>query len=390
MNRATLLPGEPPVRVGALFALSGAAASYGISGQRGVQLAAEELNAAGGILGRRVEVLVEDERTPEEAVATVRRLVSQERVDFLLGIDSSAVAEAVVPILPELQRVLMVTHAATVRIIEDLFNPYVFRCSLAGHQNARAGALVTPVYYRRWATIGPDYSFGHLSWKYFSQYLRALRTDVELAPRGFFHPPGAEDLRPWIREALCAVPDAIWVSSWGRDLVRLVRQAKELKAFDRCAFFMELGGALEVLEELGDEMPTGLWVGTRYWFLWSNLDANRRFVEAYFQRYGHYPSYNAQNAYTGLRLLALAAERAGTLDAEALIQALEGLRWEAPMGSIYLRPEDHQGLANAIWGQTRASSEYPFHILDPMWVFEGSRITPPPAVKGQGAAAGGL
>ncbi len=384
MTTQTQSPGAPPVRVGALFALSGAASSYGISAQKGAELAKEEINAAGGILGRRVELIIEDERSPQEAVTTVRRLVAEEKVDFLLGIDSSAVAEAIVPILPEVQRVLMVTHAATVRIIGDLFNPYVFRCSLAGHQNARAGALVAPIYYRRWATIGPDYSFGHLSWQYFSQYLRAVRTDADVVPRGCFHPPGAKDLRPWIREAIRAVPDAVWISSWGGDLVRLIRQAKKLKLFDQCAVFMELGGALEVLEALGDEMPTGVWVGTRYWFLWSDNEPNRRFVKAFHQRYGHYPSYNAQNAYVGMRLLALAAERAGTLDTKAIIGALEGIRWEAPMGSLYLRPEDHQGIANAVWGQTRPSSDYPFHILDPMWVFEGARITPPPETQKRG------
>lgn len=381
--RAVLtLAGAPvkPLRVGALYSLSGAAAAYGESARLGLELAVAEINKEGGILGRPVEIALENEGTPAEAVETIHRLVHERQVDLLIGIDSSAVAEAVVPYLPELKRILMVTHAASPDITGKLLNPYVFRCSIATHQNARAGArLVAPLRYRRWTTLGPDYSFGHTSWAYFSRYLQELKPDAEIMPEAFFHPFGGDDFTPWIRQALAAKPEAIWVSSWGGDLVNLVRQGRRLGLFDQCLVYMELGGALEVLEALGDEMPTGLWVGTRYWFRWSDAPAvNQHFVEAFHQQYGRYPSYNAQNAYTGMHLLAQGVSRAGSLEAEAVIAALEGLRWTAPMGTVYLRPEDHQGVASAVWGETRASSIYPFRVLDTVWPFKGEEITPPP------------
>lgn len=368
-----------PIRVGALYALSGAGAAYGQSARRGLEMAVAEINGAGGILGRPVEIHLEDEGTPRRAVGTVRRLVRENQVDLLIGLDSSAVAEAVVPILPGLQRILMVTHAASPRVTGELFNPYVFRCSIAVHQNARAGALrVAPLRHTRWTALGPDYSFGYFSWAYFSRYLQELKSGVEIMRDVFFHPPGGEDLTPWIRGAMRSGPEAIWVSSWGGDLVTLICQGQELGLFDRYPVYMGLGAAMEVLETLGETMPEGLWVGTRYWFRWSDTPANQRFVDAYHQRYGSYPSYNAQNAYTGMHLLAQGVNQAGTLEPEAVIQSLEGITWEAPMGQVRLRPEDHQGVANAVWGETRASPDYPFRILDPVWIFEGEEITPPP------------
>ena len=372
---------DRPIRVGALYALSGAAAAYGASARRGLELAAEEINAAGGLLGQPVELLIEDEKSPEHAVETVRRLVREAGVRLLIGIDSSAVAEAVVPLLPELGCILMVTHAASPRITGELFNPYVFRCSINVAQNARAGALlVAPLPYVAWTTLGPDYSFGYFSWAYFSRFLRELKPEVELLPEGIFHPPGAEDLTPWIRRAMRSGAEALWISSWGGDLVRLIQQGKAMGLFARCKVFMELGAALEVLEALGDGMPEGLWVGTRYWFRWPETPENRRFVAAYFQRYGCYPSYNAQNAYLGLRLLAAAIRRAGTLEPEALIPYLEGIGYEAPMAVSYTHLRAHEMVADVVWGETKAHPNYPFRILDPIWTFRGEAITPPPEV----------
>lgn len=376
---AVTTTGQEAVRVGALYALSGAGAAYGQSAQQGLELAAAEINQAGGILGRPIEIHLKDEGSPERAIGVVRRLVRDNQVDLLIGLDSSAVGEAIAPLMPELKRVLMITHAASPRITGELFNRYVFRCSIAAHQNARAGArLVTPLRHRRWTTLGPNYAFGYFSWAYFSRYLRELKPEAEIMRELFFHPPSVADLTPWIQRAMRAGPEAIWVSSWGSDLVNLIRQGQDLGLFERYPIYMELGAALEVLEALGEAMPEGLWVGTRYWFRWSDAPANRNFVDAFYQRYRRYPSYNAQNAYTGLHLLARGVNQAGSLEPDAIIQSLEGMEWEAPMGQVYLRREDHQGVANAVWGETQASPDYPFHILDPVWTFEGAEITPPP------------
>ena len=185
-------------------------------------------------------------------------------------------------------------------------------------------------------------------WAYFSRFLRELKPEAELLSAGIFHPPRAEDLTLWIRQAMRSGAEAPWISSWGGDIVRLIRQGQVPGLFRRCAASMERRAALEVLETLGEEMPERLWAGTRYWFRWLETPAHQRFMGSYLQRYGRYPSYGPQNAYLCLRLLAGMIWRAGTLEPEVFIPCLEGIRYEAPMGRIALRGEDHQGVADAV------------------------------------------
>jgi branched-chain amino acid transport system substrate-binding protein len=156
-------------------------------------------------------------------------------------------------------------------------------------------------------------------------------------------------------------------------------------------FLFELGAAMEVLEALSDQMPTGLWAGTRWWYQEPKTDANRRFVESFFGKYGHFPSYNAQNAYTGLRLVAAAAEKARSLETDDLVGALEGFSMDSPMGGLTIRKEDHQAAIQAVWGKTAESRDVKFRalglkfrVLDPVKVFKAEDITP--AVSETGCA----
>lgn len=371
--------GGKPIKIGVMYILSGGFATYGLFAREGVNMAISELNQAGGVLGREVAAIFEHEgSSADQAIRTARRLVLEEKVDFLLGIDSSGRAEALVPVMPELKRILMLTHAATPKATGELCNKYVFRTSVNVPQNAKAGALIAKDQpYTRWTTIGPDYAFGHQSWEYFSKYLQELKPDVEIMDQTFFPKLGAEDFSSFITAIQDASPDALWVSTWGNDLVNFVRQGNQFGLFEQVPTFMALGAAMEVLTALGDEMPEGLWVGTRYWFQTPETEVNKKFVEDFVARYDHYPSYNAQNGYTGMMLLAQAMEKAGTTDTDAVIGALEGLEYEAPMGPVKIRPEDHQALVNVTWGQTKASPDYPFRILDPIVVAPADEVTRP-------------
>ncbi|MGK7875147.1 MAG: ABC transporter substrate-binding protein [Xenococcaceae cyanobacterium] len=369
-----------PVRVGAMYLLTGGFATYGEFARDGINLAQEEINAGGGINGRPVEVIFEDEGEP---VQTARRLVLQEKVDFLLGIDSSGNAEALVPTIPELERVLMVTHAASPKITGDLCNKYVFRCSVNGAQNSAAGAeIAAKEAYKKWTTIGPDYAFGRQSWEFFQKALQERKEGVEFLKKTAFPKLGAQDYNSFITTLQNSGPDAIWCSLWGNDLVNFIRQANDFGLFAQFPVYLELGAAMEVLTALGEQMPTGQWVGTRYWWQIPDTQVNHNFVQKYRQRYNTYPSYNTQNAYVGLHLLAAAANDAGTTDTEAVIEALEGRQYSAPMGKLTLRAQDHQALVDVTWGKTVASDDYDFRVLEPIKVVKGESVTRSPSLTG--------
>ncbi|MBW7850542.1 MAG: ABC transporter substrate-binding protein [Rhodospirillales bacterium] len=376
---------KQPIRIGAIYILSGAFATYGEFARNGIQLAVDEINESGGILGRPVAFMMEDSQGKANvAIQAARKLVFQENVDLLMGLDSSGVANGIAPVVPELQRPFLITHAASPDVTGKLCNKWLFRNSVNVNQNMKAAALVAKeLDARRWTTIGPDYAFGHQSWEFFQKYLKAEKPDVEFMAETAFPKFGAEDFTPFINAVIAAKPDGVLISEWGGDLVNFVRQANNLGFFDQdFELLMTLGAATEVLYALGDQMPEGKWVGTRYWFLGKDTPRNKAFVEAYHKRFGNYPSYNAQNAYAGVYTFKAAIEKADTVEPERVIEAMSGLEVEAPIGTYTIRREDHQALVDGFWGVTKASGDYPIRILEPMRVFAAADITPPPEETG--------
>ncbi len=376
-----------PVKLGFVYIMSGPFSTYGQFAKKGAQLAIDEINRAGGILGRKVEGYFEDSTgKPDVAKRAIRKLVYQQGVDAVIGLDSSGVAKSVVPGMKELRTPLIITHAATPDVTGKVCNRYTFRISVNINQNCKAAALVAARGKARvWTTVGPDYAFGHQSWEYFRKYLGALKPDVTFLPddKTAFAPIKTTDFSPYITKIMDAKPEGVFISLWGGNLIDFVRQARDLGFFDgRFEVLMSLGGAVEVLYALKDKMPEGVWVGTRYWFLANDSARNRAFVEAYLKRYGEYPSYNAHGAYAAVYAYKAAAEKAGSTDKEAVVGALEGLTLELPVGTITLRRGDHQALTGATWGRIRHDRAYPIPILDPVTVFPAEQVTPPVSETG--------
>jgi len=367
------------INIGSVYILSGFAATYGQFAKQGLLLAADEINKSGGILGKQVQVSFEDSHAkPDIALRAIRKLVYENGSDFLIGLDSSGVAKGVVPYMRELKVPLIITHAATPDVTGSQCNKYTFRVSVNINQNVMAAArIAAKTGATKWTTVGPDYAFGHQSWEYFQKYLKVLNPKARFMDKVAFPKIATEDYSPYITSIMAAKPDGVFISLWSGDLVNFVKQANKMGFFkQKFTVLMSLGAATEVLYALKDQMPAGIWVGTRYWFLANNSPVNKHFVEAYKAKYGVYPSYNAQNAYAALYALKAAIEKAGSTDKMAVIKALEGLTFEAPAGKIYIRPQDHQGILDVTWGKTAIDAHYPIRILKPVVVFKGEEVTP--------------
>ncbi len=370
---------KKPIKIGSVYILSGFAATYGKFAKNGLTLAVEEINKAGGVLGRPFKVTFEDSRAkPPVALRAFRKLVFEEKVDALIGLDSSGVALSVVPVLKELKTPLIITHAATPDVTGKKCNKYAFRVSANLSQNVQVAArIAAKTGARKWTTIGPDYAFGHQTWEYFQKYLKKLNPKAVFMTTTAFPKIATEDYTPYITTIMNAKPDGVIISLWSGDLINFIRQAKKLGFFKgQFKVLMTLGAATEVLYALKDQMPTGIWVGTRYWFLANDSPVNKKFIKAYKKKYHVYPSYNAQNAYAAAYVLKAAIEKAGKVDKEAIVKALEGLEIEVPVGKIKIRAGDHQALLDVSWGKTAADPKYPIRILKPIVTFKGSEITP--------------
>jgi branched-chain amino acid transport system substrate-binding protein len=373
------------VKFGAAYIMSGPFSAYGQFAKKGIELAVDEINATGGIMGKKVEFSVEDSTGKANvAIQAFRKLVYQEKADLLLGIDSSGVARGVAPTIPELQKPLMITHAATPDVTGSLCNKYVFRISLNISQNTKSAAMIAKqLGGKKWTTIGPDYAFGHQSWEFFGNYLKELAPETVLSDSPAFPKFKAEDFTPFINKVISEKPDGVFISLWGGDLINFVRQANNLGFFKQdFKVLMSLGGATEVLSALGDKMPEGIWVGTRYWFGANDSPINTNFIKAYKKRFNEYPSYNSQGSYAAIYAYKAAIEKAKSFDTDKIIAALENLTVATPSGKLLIRAEDHQAVVDGNWGITKADPAYNIRILDPIRVFPGNEITPSTSATG--------
>lgn len=360
---------KDPIKIGHQCVLSGPLGGYGKFMQMGATLAAEEINAAGGIGGSRLEFQFRDsEVKPAVAVRNARYFVDNWGADFLAGIDSSGVSLAVGKVMPELNKVLMVTHAATEKLTEQLVYKQgikqIFRISVPVYQDGIASAMIAKDFdVKRWATVSPKYEYGYTSWRMFKSTLRKFRKDVEFVEESWA-PFGTTDFGPHISKVTAAKPEGIFTTEWGGEAVALVKQAKLFGVFDKIKAWMNpMGAAMDVLEGLGKEYPLGLWVSCRYWFLYPPTGINEGFVRRFYKRWKRYPHYSSETSYSAYWALKAAVEKAGSVETDAVIKALEGMTMITPAGRRWFRKEDHQAVYEVPWGQTAEDPKYPFRIL---------------------------
>lgn len=369
---------EDPVRIGGIYILSGSAATYGEFAQKGIDLAVSEINASGGILGRDIEMIYEDSQGKASvAIQAARKLVYSEGVDALVGLDSSGVAQGMVPTMPELQKPLIITHAATPDVTGHLCNPFTYRISVNVAQNMKAAAMVAAeTDAKNWTTIGPDYAFGHQSWEFFGNYLKEIKPDVNLMEDTNFPRFGAEDFTPFIDRVMDSDADGVLISVWGGDLVNFIRQATNRGFFEEDLELMfTVGAATEVLSALGERMPEGVHLSTRYWYEAYDNDINKRFVKAYIDAYGNPPSYNAEGAYAAIYAYKQAMEAAGTTDGPAVAKALRGMSMEAPNGTVTFREGDNQAMVSPNWGISGPMHpEHGIRTLTNLRIFDGEEV----------------
>lgn len=354
-----------PIKIGAMFISSGKMGGYGKHARQAIQLASDQINAGGGVLGRKVEAIVEDTKLKKDiALALAQRFVEQDKVDFLMGPTSSGIAMGLTEFARENKKILVLTQAAADALTGAKFHPHVFSTLSNAMMHSRSGAyLMAAKPYKRYMGVGPDYSYGHSSWKMFKSKLQELRPDVEIVGE-LFPKFLAQDYTKYINKVLETSPDAVWCPLWGGDAVKFIRQALPTGLFDKVKFAFPVAGALEVLVPMGKDMPNGVYVSSRYFFTSPDSSLNRRFVKEYYARYNEYPDYMAGETYAGVYFIKAAVERAGTTQVDKLIAAVERepLAWETPEGWKVLQPADHSVVEDCLWGQTSYDQKYGFAI----------------------------
>ncbi len=390
--------GSAPIKIGGQGATSGAHSDYGWQMMAGATLAIEEINAKGGVLGRKLELkFMDEELKPAVAVKNVRYLVTEWGADFLFGVDSSGSAMAIGPVLQELDRINFFCHAATHRLTEELVNEkgikQIFRMVAPVYQDALAAWIIKDMpQVKRIAGINCDYEYGYVAWNLFKENLKKFRPDVEFVAEAWA-PFWTMDFSSHISAVMAEKPDAIFATPWAGEGVMLLRQALMLGVFDKIQIWWQaMGGSVDLLEGIsreveGDKFKGKLWATARYIHNYPGSSMNKAFVEAFRKRWGKLPNYSAEASYSSIYAIKLGVEKAKTTETAKVIQALEGIEMDTPAGKRLIRKEDHQAIYTVPAGKVIKSPDYPIPILGELKVvdakeyFRSPPFTPVKATK---------
>jgi len=340
----------PPIKIGEISSYS--ALPIGTRGYRqGWELARDEINAKGGVIGRKIEIIARDDAgKPDVAVTQANELVESEQVDLLTGTILSNVGLAVADFAKQKQIYFLASQPLTDALIWEKGNHYTFRLRPSTYTQAwilAKEAARFPAH--RWATIAPNYEFGQAAVASFKRQLKRLRPDVEFVAEQW-PPLGKIDAGAVVQAITAGNPDAIFNATFGSDLAKLVREGTARNAFANRAVVSILSGEPEYLAPLKDEAPQG-WLVTGYPPGEIKTPAHDAFLKAYVDRFKEPPNIGALIGYINTQVLAKAIETAGSTKAEDLIKATEHLKIDTPVGPVAFRAIDHQSTMGVYIGK---------------------------------------
>jgi branched-chain amino acid transport system substrate-binding protein len=363
---------QKPIKVGFPMILSGPGALFGEPALKGAQMFVEEINAKGGVLNRKIEVLPRDTKgNADEAVRVSRELILKENVDFLVGTLTSAEGPAVSVVAKESKIVFIAPIPKTDQLTAaDKLHPYVFRvASTTTIEGRTAAELIAKWNVKRVATISPDYAYGQDVTRAFVEYLKKLKPDAEIVDQQW-PKLGEQDYTPFINAQLAKKPEAVFSSLWGGHFVTFAKQAKPLGYFEAIKHnFFGAGEAAspETTKSMGADYPVGIWGNSYDAFYWQEGPPAHREYVARVSKYlkEEYPSSWAIQGYIGMLALTEAIKKAGSTDSDKVSKALLGLTIDTPHGKLTIREKDHQANRAQIYGKTVMDPKYPFAIMKP-------------------------
>jgi len=321
--------------------------------KKGMELAVEEINAAGGVGGKRFELITRDDNAnPGDAVRVAEELLSREKIDVLTGTFLSHIGLALTDFAKQKKVFFLAGEPLTDKIVWANGNAYTYRLRPSTYMQV---AMLVPeavkLKKKRWAIVYPNYEYGQSAIASFKQLLKAAQPDVEFVAEQA-PPLGRVEAGPVVQALLDSKPDAIFNVLFGADLSRFVREGNTRELFKGREVVSLLTGEPEYLDPLKDETPNG-WIVTGYPWNGINTPEHRTFLAAYQKRFNDYPRLGSVVGYAMIRSVAAGVAKAGGTETDKLVAAFRGLQVDTPFGRITYRPEDNQSTLGAFVGRTK-------------------------------------
>ena len=321
--------------------------------KKGMELAVDEINAAGGVNGKKLELITRDDNAnPGDAVRMAEELISREQVDVLTGSFLSNTGLALTDFAKQKKFFYLAGEPLTDKIVWQNGNKYTYRLRPSTYMQV---AMLVPeaakMKKKRWALVYPNYEYGQSSIATFKKLLKEAQPDVEFVAEQA-PPLGKVDAGSVVQALADAKPDAIFNVLFGADLSKFVREGNTRGLFKDREVVSVLTGEPEYLDPLKDEAPTG-WVVTGY--PWSSLQTpeHKAFLAAYQAKFKDYPRLGSVVGYSAIQSIAAGAKKAGSTETEKLAAAFKGLPVDTPFGKIVYRAQDNQSTMGAYVGKTK-------------------------------------
>lgn len=320
--------------------------------KKGWQLALEEINAAGGVKGKQLEVISRDDAgKPGNAVKIAEEMISRDKVTMLSGTFFSHIGLAVSDFAKQKKVLFLASEPLTDALVWTKGNDYTFRLRPSTYmQAAMLAAEAAKTDAVKWATVAPNYAYGKDAVAAFQQVLKKLKPEVEFVdaqwPALFKIDAGVT-----VRALEASKPDGIYNVTFGPDLGAFVREGSVRGLFEGRVITSLLTGEPEYLEPLKNEAPKG-WIVTGYPWYAIDTPAHNAFRSAYEKRWGENLKMGSMVGYNMMLSIAAAIAKSPTLETDDLITAMKGLKIETPMGPVVYRDADHQATMGAWVGRT--------------------------------------
>jgi branched-chain amino acid transport system substrate-binding protein len=379
-----------PVRIGVLAAKAGVLAPVGESGLRGVTWATDRLNAAGGILGRKIELVVEEESSPKDTVERFRKLVLSDKVDVVSGGISTGVGLALGPVAEEMKALWLAWDATTQKGVEETIPKprYAFRSTDNECEAVMASILTAKNWkgkFRTVAGINPDYSYGRDNWAAYLAIMKKYGIEIQVVSE-LWPKLGATDFTAHVAALQQAKPDLIFSCFWAGDTPIFMKQAHAAGLTTGTRFVLTTGGGVH--ESLKKAFtPEGALLGyNSMYFEHPRASAlMKEFVRWHAEKFKEWPNYESDHGYFTIVAYKAAVERAakargGTWPTvDQVIGALEGVEAESLSGPRRYR-EDHIMEASFFQGITTHKNRYDFVTIDPVETMSTKQIQKPSGV----------
>lgn len=320
--------------------------------KKGWQLAMDDINAKGGVLGKQIEIISRDDTgDPATAIRIAEEMVSKDGVALLFGTFLSNIGLAVSDYAKQKEVFFLASEPLTDAIIWSQGNKYTYRLRPSTYmQAAMLAEQAAKLDATKWATVSPNYAYGKDAVTAFKDALLKLKPEVEFVAEQW--PPVFKiDAGATVRALEASKPEAIYNVTFGSDLAKLVREGSLRGLFDGREVVSLLTGEPEYLDPLGSECPDG-WIVTGYPGTQIKTPEHEAFAKAYKDRFGEDPKTGSLVGYNSVLSVVAAIEKAGSAETDPMLAAMEELHVKAPSGEFYYRAADHQSTMGAWVGKT--------------------------------------